>query len=289
MSDPRFEGTSILALHRGAFLCAPMELDGVVLGMLYLDRADEGRPFTRFDLALFQAFVRQGSLAHRPHAVVPARHRTSRTPGGAVEAQDPQRAAHGPDRGDLRRDGLVPPVAAELRGADPRRHGGRAPPRDQPPAGPGGRGPPGVAAGGAPRGPLFLEPGDPAKGPGTGVEFPPQDPQGQPQAGTRSGGNRLDGREPRRAGRDGTRGTSVHVGRRGRHGRGPVAGGVGELGAEAVLPPGRPRSLPGPMDASQPPENRHRLALVGADAGHHLFPRRSIPFRISPSCPSWGW
>ena len=65
MSDPRFEGASLLALHRGALLCAPMELDGVVQGMLYLDRAEEGRPFTRFDLAIFQAFVRQGALAHR--------------------------------------------------------------------------------------------------------------------------------------------------------------------------------------------------------------------------------
>ena len=65
MSDPRFEGASLLALRRGAFLCAPMDLDGIVHGMLYLDRADERRPFTRFDLALFQAFVRQGALAHR--------------------------------------------------------------------------------------------------------------------------------------------------------------------------------------------------------------------------------
>lgn len=65
MSDPRFEGASLVALHRGALLCAPMEIDGVVQGMLYLDRADEGRPFTRFDLAIFQAFVRQGALAHR--------------------------------------------------------------------------------------------------------------------------------------------------------------------------------------------------------------------------------
>jgi len=65
MADPRFEGASLLSLHRGALLCAPMELDGVVQGMLYLDRADEGRPFTRFDLAIFQAFVRQGTLAHR--------------------------------------------------------------------------------------------------------------------------------------------------------------------------------------------------------------------------------
>ncbi len=65
MTDPRFQGASLLALHRGALLCAPMEIDGVVQGMLYLDRADEGRPFTRFDLAILQAFVRQGALAHR--------------------------------------------------------------------------------------------------------------------------------------------------------------------------------------------------------------------------------
>jgi hypothetical protein len=65
MSDPRFQGTSLLELHRGALMCAPMEIDGVVQGMLYLDRADEGRPFSRFDLAILQAFVRQGALAHR--------------------------------------------------------------------------------------------------------------------------------------------------------------------------------------------------------------------------------
>lgn len=65
LSDPRFEGASLLVTHRGALMCVPIELDGVVQGMLYLDRADAGRPFTRFDLALFQAFVRQGALAHR--------------------------------------------------------------------------------------------------------------------------------------------------------------------------------------------------------------------------------
>lgn len=65
MADPRFQGASLLELHRGALLCAPMEIDGVVQGMLYLDRADEGRPFSRFDLAILQAFVRQGALAHR--------------------------------------------------------------------------------------------------------------------------------------------------------------------------------------------------------------------------------
>jgi pSer/pThr/pTyr-binding forkhead associated (FHA) protein len=64
MADPRFQGASLLELHRGALMCAPMEVDGVVQGMLYMDRADGGRPFTRFDLAVFQAFVRQGALAH---------------------------------------------------------------------------------------------------------------------------------------------------------------------------------------------------------------------------------
>jgi len=42
-----------------------MEAEDSVLGMLYLDRTEPGRPFARFDLALFQAFVRQGTLAHR--------------------------------------------------------------------------------------------------------------------------------------------------------------------------------------------------------------------------------
>jgi hypothetical protein len=65
MLDPRFSGMSLVELHLGAMMCVPMETDGAVGGMLYLDRTDDGRPFTRFDLALFQAFVRQGTLAHR--------------------------------------------------------------------------------------------------------------------------------------------------------------------------------------------------------------------------------
>lgn len=62
LADPRFGGSSLLELHRGALICAPMELDGQLAGLVYLDRAAEGRPFTRFDLALFQAFVRQAAL-----------------------------------------------------------------------------------------------------------------------------------------------------------------------------------------------------------------------------------
>ena len=52
MADPRFGGISLVELHRGALICAPMEIDGEVKGLLYLDRMGEGRPFTRFDLAL---------------------------------------------------------------------------------------------------------------------------------------------------------------------------------------------------------------------------------------------
>ena len=63
--DPRFGGMSLVELHRGSLMCAPMEDDGEVRGVLYLDRESEGRPFSRFDLAIFQAFVRQGSLALR--------------------------------------------------------------------------------------------------------------------------------------------------------------------------------------------------------------------------------
>ncbi|HNX93681.1 MAG TPA: FHA domain-containing protein [Holophaga sp.] len=65
MRDPRFAGNSVLELHHGAMMCVPMEAEDSVLGMLYLDRTEPGRPFARFDLALFQAFVRQGTLAHR--------------------------------------------------------------------------------------------------------------------------------------------------------------------------------------------------------------------------------
>ena len=63
--DPRFGGASLVELHRGAVMCAPMELDGSVQGVLYLDRSREGRPFTRFDLGLLQTFVRQGALGLR--------------------------------------------------------------------------------------------------------------------------------------------------------------------------------------------------------------------------------
>lgn len=65
MLDPRFHGSSVADMHRGALMCAPMALDGVVMGILYLDRQDEGRPFSRFDLSLFQAFVRLGAVALR--------------------------------------------------------------------------------------------------------------------------------------------------------------------------------------------------------------------------------
>lgn len=65
LADPRFGGFSLVELHRGSLLCAPLGEDGDIQGALYLDRESEGRPFSRFDLALFQAFVRQGSLALR--------------------------------------------------------------------------------------------------------------------------------------------------------------------------------------------------------------------------------
>jgi hypothetical protein len=65
MEDPRFGGESLVELHRGALLCAPMEMGGEIPGVVYLDRSEGGRPFCRFDLALFQAFVHQGTVALR--------------------------------------------------------------------------------------------------------------------------------------------------------------------------------------------------------------------------------
>ncbi len=65
LADPRFGGMSLVELHRGSLLCAPMEDEGEILGALYLDRESEGRPFSRFDLAIFQTFVRLGSMALR--------------------------------------------------------------------------------------------------------------------------------------------------------------------------------------------------------------------------------
>lgn len=65
LEDPRFDGESLLELYRGALLCAPLIYDREVHGVVYLDRLGQGRAFTRFDLALFQAFVRQGSVAYR--------------------------------------------------------------------------------------------------------------------------------------------------------------------------------------------------------------------------------
>ncbi len=65
LADPRFGGNSLVELHRGSLLCAPMEDEGEIHGALYIDRESEGRPFTRFDLSIFQAFVRLGSMALR--------------------------------------------------------------------------------------------------------------------------------------------------------------------------------------------------------------------------------
>jgi GAF domain-containing protein len=65
LADPRFGGLSLVELHRGSLLCAPMVDDDEIHGALYLDRESEGRPFSRFDLAVFQAFVRLGSMALR--------------------------------------------------------------------------------------------------------------------------------------------------------------------------------------------------------------------------------
>jgi signal transduction histidine kinase len=65
LADPRFGGMSLVELHRGSLLCAPMVDDGEIHGALYIDRESEGRPFSRFDLAVFQAFVRLGSMALR--------------------------------------------------------------------------------------------------------------------------------------------------------------------------------------------------------------------------------
>jgi GAF domain-containing protein len=63
--DPRFGGASLVELHRGAVMCAPLEVDRTIQGVLYLDRCQEGRPFTRFDLILLQTFTRQGALGLR--------------------------------------------------------------------------------------------------------------------------------------------------------------------------------------------------------------------------------
>jgi len=63
--DPRFGGESLVELSCGAIMCAPLEVGREIQGVLYLDRPREGRPFARFDLALLQAFVRQGGIALR--------------------------------------------------------------------------------------------------------------------------------------------------------------------------------------------------------------------------------
>jgi len=65
LADPRFGGMSLVELHRGCLMCAPLSLDDQLQGFLYLDREQDRQPFTRFDLSLFQAFVRQGVLGMR--------------------------------------------------------------------------------------------------------------------------------------------------------------------------------------------------------------------------------
>ena len=69
MGDPRFGGSSLVEFQRGALLCAPLELDGTVRGVIYLDRNMEATAFVRFDLALLQSLVHQASLILR-HAVL---------------------------------------------------------------------------------------------------------------------------------------------------------------------------------------------------------------------------
>lgn len=73
LTDPRFGGLSLMELRRGPLLCAPLDTGDEVLGVLYLDR-DPGNPtaglpepvpFSRFDLALFQSFVRQSTVTLR--------------------------------------------------------------------------------------------------------------------------------------------------------------------------------------------------------------------------------
>jgi GAF domain-containing protein len=70
LADPRFGGVSLVELHRGSLLCAPMVDEGEIHGALYLDRESEGRPFSRFDLAVFQAFVRLGSMTIRQATLI---------------------------------------------------------------------------------------------------------------------------------------------------------------------------------------------------------------------------
>lgn len=65
LRDPRFGGESLVHRASGALLCAPLAVDGDLKGVVYLDRQFLDRPFTRFDLALLQAFVRQSALALR--------------------------------------------------------------------------------------------------------------------------------------------------------------------------------------------------------------------------------
>jgi len=43
-------------------MCAPLVVEGVTKGVLYLDRSQEARPFSRFDLVMLNAFVRLGAL-----------------------------------------------------------------------------------------------------------------------------------------------------------------------------------------------------------------------------------
>lgn len=65
LMDPRFGGASLVEMHRGALMCAPLVHQEELQGMVYVDRATEGRPFARFDLALFQSFVGMASVILR--------------------------------------------------------------------------------------------------------------------------------------------------------------------------------------------------------------------------------
>lgn len=65
LADPRFPSASLLEFPRAGLMCIPMVDGDQFKGFLYLDREQGRKPFTRFDLALFGALVRQGVLALR--------------------------------------------------------------------------------------------------------------------------------------------------------------------------------------------------------------------------------
>lgn len=86
-ADPRFEGAGPLEPGCGPLLCAALIDEGGLVGAIYLERESGGRPISRIDLAILQAFVRRGSLVLRQARLGRALNQADQQRGQALTAE----------------------------------------------------------------------------------------------------------------------------------------------------------------------------------------------------------